>query len=383
MKGLKYERCLQCGKDLNSCVCEKDKRFCSLHCRTRYYGLKKLIGRAEDLKENGVEGVDYVIDRWNGLPTPRIYGAWFKSMHPDRTWEEYKSEFPDDKYQCSKDFAATTEHSGEHMKTEKYRKLFSEKMKGDKNPRHKSRVSEKEIRENSPYCEEFYIKRGLPIEDRNAVIDKCNTNRISYFSKQYWIERGYSEEDATKKIHSIQARNGLPAYIKQYGEVEGTKKYNDRIERYSKLMSEKYHNGEYSTKPKCGGYRVSKFERCLIDECVSQLGLDIKEVYSYNSDKGQLILEHENHEKRYYDFCYRDKIIEFQGDYWHMNPKKYGADFYSSKLKKTAKEKWEEDEEKMDLAKGQGYSILQIWESDFKHDKDGTLKRCIDFLRDV
>jgi hypothetical protein len=59
-------------------------------------------------------------------------------------------------------------------------------------------------------------------------------------------------------------------------------------------------------------------------------------------------------------------LVEYNGDYWHCNPKKYSEDYFHSKKNKTAKEIWEYDKNKLDLANQRGYNYLIIWESDYK-----------------
>jgi len=61
-------------------------------------------------------------------------------------------------------------------------------------------------------------------------------------------------------------------------------------------------------------------------------------------------------------------IIEYNGDYWHCNPKKYGPDYFNQKKQKTAKELWEYDKNKIDLIKEKGYNLEIVWESDLNDD---------------
>lgn len=62
-------------------------------------------------------------------------------------------------------------------------------------------------------------------------------------------------------------------------------------------------------------------------------------------------------------------VIEYNGDYWHCNPKKYPSDYYHQVKRKTAKELWEYDKKKIDLIKSKGYNLEVVWESDVKDDK--------------
>jgi G:T-mismatch repair DNA endonuclease (very short patch repair protein) len=70
-------------------------------------------------------------------------------------------------------------------------------------------------------------------------------------------------------------------------------------------------------------------------------------------------------------------LIEFNGDYWHCNPKKYGADYFNVKLNMTAKQIWDRDAEKEQLAKQNGYEFLTIWESDYRKSKSVIIKKIV------
>ena len=60
-------------------------------------------------------------------------------------------------------------------------------------------------------------------------------------------------------------------------------------------------------------------------------------------------------------------IIEFNGDYWHCNPKKYDANFYNKKKGLYAKQIWEYDKNKLEILRTNGYNFEVIWESDLKN----------------
>jgi very-short-patch-repair endonuclease len=61
-------------------------------------------------------------------------------------------------------------------------------------------------------------------------------------------------------------------------------------------------------------------------------------------------------------------IIEYNGDYWHCNPKKYDSNYFNKKKNKYAWEIWEYDKNKLELIKNNGYNLEVIWERDFKND---------------
>ncbi len=78
-----------------------------------------------------------------------------------------------------------------------------------------------------------------------------------------------------------------------------------------------------------------------------------------------------------FDFYLKDYnlLIEFNGDYWHCNPKRYDKDYINKKKNKTAKEIWEYDKHKLYLAEKNGYNTLTIWESDYKNNKNIILEK--------
>lgn len=48
---------------------------------------------------------------------------------------------------------------------------------------------------------------------------------------EYWIKRGYSEQDARIMVARVQSR-GVDFYIKKYGEIEGLRKWKERNEKW-------------------------------------------------------------------------------------------------------------------------------------------------------
>lgn len=61
------------------------------------------------------------------------------------------------------------------------------------------------------------------------------------------------------------------------------------------------------------------------------------------------------------------KIVEFHGDYWHCNPKTYSSDYFHKVKNKTAKEIWEEDLKRRHILETHGYTLLYVWETDYKN----------------
>lgn len=69
-----------------------------------------------------------------------------------------------------------------------------------------------------------------------------------------------------------------------------------------------------------------------------------------------------------YDFYIPETniVIEYNGTFWHCDPRKYEEDYYNVKKGKTAKEMWEHDKKRVDYLLERGYNVKVIWEEDYK-----------------
>jgi hypothetical protein len=81
-----------------------------------------------------------------------------------------------------------------------------------------------------------------------------------------------------------------------------------------------------------------------------------------------------------FDIFVKDKnlLLEFNGTYWHADPRIYNPNDIISKRKILAKEKWKFDEKKISIAINAGYNIKTIWQLDW----DNNINK-IDFLKDI
>ena len=86
------------------------------------------------------------------------------------------------------------------------------------------------------------------------------------------------------------------------------------------------------------------------------------------------------YELDFYFFKY-NKAIEFQGDYWHMNPTIFEADDFNEIKNKTAFEIWKYDLNKFELSKAKHIDIFYIWESDWNLNKEKIKLKVLDFLK--
>lgn len=85
-----------------------------------------------------------------------------------------------------------------------------------------------------------------------------------------------------------------------------------------------------------------------------------------------------------YDFLYNKKIVEFNGDYWHCNPKYYKeTDVMNSMFNNRymcVSDVWSRDRAKIAFAEKMGYSVYVVWESEYRQNPQICIENCVNFL---
>lgn len=79
-----------------------------------------------------------------------------------------------------------------------------------------------------------------------------------------------------------------------------------------------------------------------------------------------------------YDIKHKDCIIEFNGDYWHANPKKYTENDTIRGNKVT--DIWEHDVKKLNEAAAAGYRTMVVWESDYLENTQQTIEKVVKWI---
>jgi len=200
-------------------------------------------------------------------------------------------------------------------------------------------------------------KEGLKIWNSYIEKQKDAGCSLKYFKEKYGeIEGKKIYEDLNKK-----KANTLEGFLLRYGE-DGILKYNEFVQNI-----------------KIGGYFSKSsqqlfydLEQLLIDKKIDTSGV---RYFSKNSEYGKMF---KNTFKKY-DFVDTVNMvaIEYNGDYWHANPKNYmpTEEFKFRGKKIIAKDIWDADMEKNRLLINSGFHLIIVWESDYKNDPTLTLER--------
>ena len=73
-------------------------------------------------------------------------------------------------------------------------------------------------------------------------------------------------------------------------------------------------------------------------------------------------------------------VVEFNGDMYHCNPRKWKPTDYNSVIKMTASEKWVNDRNRYYKLKNLGYITFVVWEEDWALKRDIIKEKLINFI---
>lgn len=251
-------------------------------------------------------------------------------------------------------------------------KDLRDKTIGEKNPgfNHGGKLS--------PFSKKFVnYKDDTTIQElKDKAVHTKIKNNTNPLTVSYYTTKGYTKEEAEQLIVNRQTTFSLDKCIEKHGEEAGKDIWQQRQDKWMATMNSKTDEeiAEINKKKIYRNGMSSKQEKQLV-EMIRNAGVDIETQY---------IIKRQDIKNRYYsyDIFYNNKIIEYNGDIWHANPTKYKKEdvprFPSNE--KTSAEIWDKDKTKLETAEANGYSVLVIWESDFKTDKTKVIKECISYL---
>ena len=193
---------------------------------------------------------------------------------------------------------------------------------------------------------------------RKKTCKKCSLNEQIGVNNPF-----YGKKHNIETIKKIREKNigirrsdhmSKPKYKKMFSEIQkelwSSGKMEKTRKKLSEMMKERHRKGEIKS------FNISKAEKEIINElrkngveCIHSFRIDTK-IFDIFIPKYNL-------------------LIEYNGDYWHCNPKKYKSNYFNHKKNKTASEIWEYDKNKLYLAEKHNYNCEVIWESDYKKNK--------------
>jgi len=256
-------------------------------------------------------------------------------------------------------------------------------------------------KKRSRNCKEFWIVKGYSEEEsilktkevmneiHEKTFKKFKENPEKYASKypnkiEYYLKRGYCEEEAKLVISERQSTFSLEKCIEKHGEEEGKKVWEERQRKWMDNLNSKSEEEKIEIKRKklfnnSGYSKVSQDLFWRIYDNYQDHDIKFEEL---NSE----VIRYDKFTKRHYKYDFVDftnkKCIEFNGDYWHCNPVKYNEGYIHPIMNLSAKQIWDRDNIKNSWLENRGYKILTIWESEYRKNPQQTLEKCIKFIND-
>jgi hypothetical protein len=231
---------------------------------------------------------------------------------------------------------------------------------------------------------DFWVNKGYSENESKDIISKNQTEAVKQVdfetrlipsNIEYWVNKGYSKEDAKQNVSEHQSTFSLEKCIAKYGEEEGKKRFTERQNKWLKSLLT---NGNMVI-----GY--SKISQDLFYKILEKYDISDRDKVYFATHNSEFKLDKKEGGVWLYDFTdvKNKKIIEFHGDMYHGNPKKYNSLDNPHPFRKniTAQEMWDKDKRKLDVAIEEGFEVLVIWDSEYRWgNKQEIIDRCIDFL---
>jgi hypothetical protein len=237
--------------------------------------------------------------------------------------------------------------------------------------------------------------------DEGNKIFKSICERKDSISFEYFLSKNNDDYEKAKIEYNERLKSisvNLEGFINRYGEIEGSKKYNDNIERIKERIKNYFSNltpeqrkEKYSITPEKIGQkkynewivktmvpftRASKESEILFRDVISKLEHNDNDIYIGIDDKKEYFIR-DGKKIFFYDFVIKSEkiIIEYNGVAWH--PKLENIEHFKPiGTKLSAIELYNNQQYKISLAKSKGFKVLEIWSDD-----NNNLEKCLRFIK--
>lgn len=263
----------------------------------------------------------------------------------------------------------------------------------------------------------LYSKKGYDLYEEYRR-KQAETNSFEYKAKKFGMTREQFDEynkNRAVTLENMIARHGeeagrekyeayckrqsyagctLEYFIEKYGEVEGRKVYKEVGQRKAITVENFMKAGlteEEATEKLRLIVTTGKNTSLIADEFNDMLYARLNA-----EDQGHCYFDKNNKEfgvydkvnKRYYlyDFTITSKkiIIEFNGNLYHADPNIYAADDLVPLRggAKRAIDIWKFDLDKKKAAEARGFSVIYVWENDFRENKEAVVDKVMGMIYD-
>lgn len=231
----------------------------------------------------------------------------------------------------------------------------------------------------SGYCNIHRDRTGQNNPFYGKTHSKDTMDRIKEKSKQTMIDKWANDPEYVKHVKEglKSEKNKLAHTSEEFRKIQSNHakqqmKNPEQIKLRSNAMKTRWENNLIEWHP----HRGPNFSK---DEL--RFGDLLRDALGDNSSKliTKFKLERDDYPKHYWcpDFKYENFIIEFDGDYWHANGYDDNEIVHHNM---TAKEIRERDEMKNAAYRRAGFSVIRIWQSDFKQDNSACVNHVLSII---
>lgn len=241
-------------------------------------------------------------------------------------------------------------------------------------------------RKLSKRCPEYWVSKGYSTEEAESKVSDHQKEKFAPYLDavrsgetihltgtclQYFLNKGLSFEDATEALSKRQSTFSKDKCVTKYGPEVGFQIFTARQEKWQSTLN---------AKPPEERARINELKMWkggCVSEAETELALLLAE---YGCSQQTAIVT--SNCCSIVDISKGNKVIEYYGDYWHSNPVKYSPEYFNKQTNMTACEKWSKDCDRINNIITNGYSVMIVWENDFKLNKTQTILNCIKFLEE-
>jgi hypothetical protein len=220
------------------------------------------------------------------------------------------------------------------------------------------------------YTLNYYID-SYGNEKGHQVYSSRKAKKSYKSSRQRYIDE-FGEELGTEICRRKKTTVSKQSFIERYGEKAGLVKYENYLDKNAK-------NRSYSYQSKAAtSFFTIMVETLGLDPDKCRFGLGREKIIYLTPEERVLLPQR----IMALDFLMNKKVIEYNGDCVHANPRDFQANDTPHPWDKkiTAAQMWQRDALKDAILRDRGYNVLVLWESDATKNIDKTMLICKKYL---
>lgn len=205
-------------------------------------------------------------------------------------------------------------------------------------------------------------------EQENKRIAKLGSSILSSFSKEEKIKySSYAGKQST-----IKCPNNSGRFTTKRWDSMTKKEQMEQVMRANKALHDKLNNDE--------DFRNKHYLKVFKNSRIGFISKGHNELHEFLQQYN--FKQHYVIDKLEIDECCIEKklVVEYNGDYYHCNPKKYNGEFYNKSIKMFCHDKWEKDRDRIWFLRRNGYKVFIVWEDEWYNNRALVKEKLIKFI---